>query len=290
MVETTMTITSDEEGARYADRFMGLRRKELLTLALAAIIANALIYNVFLSIGINGIYYSVLNTFEVSVIIWVAIFIAFKFIWNIPDASITLADRVASALVLLMCLAPLGPLTWVSASIFGAYLICTARTDITSYQFKAGWILLALTVPLFWGRRLFSAFANFFLSLDSLLVAAVTQTERIDNLVAMPNGGGYLQIAAPCSSMANVSLAILCWVIFTQTYSVRWKWRNIGWAGLACISVIAINIARISLIGFFPAYFEILHGPIGQTVVSWADVIVLYFICSYGVRHARAAA
>jgi exosortase/archaeosortase family protein len=151
---------------------------------------------------------------------------------------------------------------------------------------RAGWIFLALAFPMFWSKRLFNILAEYFLSLDAILVSSITHTQRISNLVEMPGGDGFLEIAPRCSSMANVSLAVLCWVLFTQTRRTEWRPANIVWCSAACLLVIVINVTRISLIGFFPSYYDLLHGDVGSTITNWLTVIAVFAVCNYGARRA----
>ena len=266
-------------------RWLGLSRSELFAVTFALGFLNAIIPNIISGIQVYGIFYSVINTFEISVIVWLAALFAVQYALSGDLGAITNLDRAVCIFMLLVSVAPLGPIMWIFNTLFAFYLILGAgRSDMIR---RCGWITLAITVPMFWSKRVFNVFSEFFLSLDAELVSSITGTSRISNLVPIPNGEGYLQIAAPCSSVANVSLAILCWVIFTQTTGVRWRIRNVAWCAFACISVVAINVSRISLIGFYPDKYELLHGPVGATVTSWLTIIVVLTVCFYGVGRGR---
>lgn len=261
----------------------GLTRSELFTLVFLVAVCNALLPAISEGIARDGLGYSMLNTFEVSAIVWAGIYLGLSHSSRIVPSQIHRLDEIVAATILLACLLPLGPFAWVVLTGFAVYTILSAE-DMMTQQAHAGWVMLAVSVPMFWSKRLFNFFADFFLSIDARLVSAITQTDRTANLVDMPGGKGVLQIAAACSSMANVSLAILCWVLFTQSNNVRWRPRNLAWCVLACLSVVFINVTRISLIGFFPHYYDLLHGPTGSTVVSWLDVVVIGTICYFGIK------
>jgi hypothetical protein len=265
--------------------WLGLRRAELVALIFIICALNAMVPTVVGGVVNDGLVYSVSNTFEVSAIVWMAYFLGVNFCLKDVTSSVKPMDKLVAALAFLGCLVPLGAVTWILLSAIALYTVATSR-DSESLT-KAGWIYLAITVPMFWSKRVFNLFSDLFLAIDASLVSRITHTERTGNLVAMPGGEGFLQIAAPCSSMANVSLAILCWVLFTQGSGVRWRPANILWCAFACASVVAINVTRISLIGFYPHYFQLLHGPIGSTVVSWLTVAVVLAICYFGVKRDR---
>lgn len=233
----------------------------------------------------DGIFFSLINTFEISAIVWGAIFIGIHYALQGAATRIPLAERFALVGIAIACFIPLGPGRWVILSALSILMIW--REPALDPLSRASWIFLAVSVPMFWSKRLFNVFAEFFLSLDAMFVSSITQTARVSNLVAMPKGSGFLEIAPRCSSMANVSLAILCWVIFTQTAKLRWQPRNLLWCAAACGSVVMINVTRISLIGFFPDKYELLHGAVGSTVASWLTVAAVMTICYYGVGRGR---
>lgn len=258
-----------------------LRRPELMALLFILATANALLSNIVNEIVEDGIVFSILNTFKISAIVWLAILVVIKYLLHEEDQPVTRTDRWMAVVIVICSLAPLGPAMWIVVSAYALYLILLSRP--TDMCHRAGWIIFAVTIPMFWSKRIFYFFAESFLALDAVLVSSITGTERNSNLVVMPGGAGYLQIAAPCSSFANVSIAILCWILFTQAEGERRKARNILVCITACIAVIAINVARISLIGFYPSQYELLHGPIGSAAASWVTVIVVLVVCYYGV-------
>lgn len=267
-------------------RLLGLAKPEALALVFSLLAANALLSKIATGVARDGWIYSVGNTFEVSVIVWAGLFLGLRYAWQVSAEPLSVADDVVIVGALVACLLPLSPLTWPVLSAVALYFIVTAKSS-QSAQSHAAWIFLAVTVPMFWSRQLFSVFSDFFLSIDASLVASITGTERVSNVVAMPNGAGFMQIAAPCSSMANVSLALLCWVLFTQANNTRWKPKNMLWCGLACLCVMAVNVTRITLIGYFPEHFELLHGPIGSSVASWSSLLVVVGVCHLGMKNDR---
>jgi hypothetical protein len=69
---------------------------------------------------------------------------------------------------------------------------------------------------MFWSRLLFQYFANFILEIDASLVAWLLGTERTGNMHRFANDAGYLVIFPACSSLANISLAFLCWITVSE--------------------------------------------------------------------------
>jgi exosortase/archaeosortase family protein len=266
-------------------QWLGLSRNEIFAVGLIVGTANAIMPNIIGGVVKDGLIYSIANTFEISAIVWAAIVLGIH--WSLfgDGKRISLTDRLAFLVIMASSFLPLGPFMWIFLTAYSLYAIFSSQRQGGLY--RSGWIYLAITIPMFWSKRIFNIFADFFLSIDARLVSLITHTKRISNLVAMPDGSGYLQIAAPCSSMANVSLAVLCWVLFTQANGVRWKPENVFWCACACLAVVAINVTRISLIGFFPDHYELLHGQVGATVVSWLTIVAIFSVCYYGVKRGR---
>ena len=267
-------------------RWCGLTRAELLSSLYVLSTANALLPLIVGGIANDGLIYAVLNTFEVSAIVWGGLVLGIAYSLR-GDGSVRLGDKVLSVVTVLGCMLPLGVATWGFVTLVALYGILSSRRKAGDWQYRAGWAFLATTVPMFWSKRLFNLFSETILAVDATFVSSITQTERISNLVAIPGGKGYLQIAAQCSSLANISLAVLCWVLFTQATGVRWQIANLVWCSVACLAVISINVIRISMIGFYPHYYELLHGPIGNTVASWMTIFTVLTICYYGVGRGR---
>jgi len=80
----------------------------------------------------------------------------------------------------------------------------------TEAQHLGATILLATTVPMLWSRLFFDLFANFALDVDASLAGWMLGTHRTANMVEFADHSGTLVIFPSCSSLANVSPALLC--------------------------------------------------------------------------------
>jgi exosortase/archaeosortase family protein len=122
------------------------------------------------------------------------------------------------------------------------------------------------------------------LSVDASLVARVLGTHRAGNMVEFADHSGTLAIFPACSSLANVSLALLCWVTVSQYLQHKWRSLDIFWCALACSSVVAVNVIRISLMGISPHYYQFMHGPFAESFVGTMMLILIVGISLLGVR------
>ena len=121
-------------------------------------------------------------------------------------------------------------------------------------------------MPVLWSRLLFQFFANLVLQIDASLVGWILGTHRTGDIVEFADGSGVLVILPACSSLANMSLAFLCWVTVSQLVGHKKSAYDLLWCLLACISVIAVNVTRISLMGLSQWHYITVHGP-------WGDVV-----------------
>ena len=182
-----------------------------------------------------------------------------------------------TALVIL----PIGPLSWIAVTGLSLYVI--ASTDIDTSR-RGAIILFATTVPMLWSRMLFQFFANFILAVDASLVSWLLGTERNGNFVEFADHSSQLVILPSCSSLANVSLALLCWVTLSQLVSHKRSIYDLFWALLACAAVIAVNVARITICGLSEWHYATFHSQWSDAVTNIIILCLIGGICAFGVR------
>ena len=77
-------ITSSEVGGK----LLRFTMAEYFSIVLLAAVCNALLPTIVNGISADGVLYAILNTFEISVIVWVGIFIGIRYALQIPDERI----------------------------------------------------------------------------------------------------------------------------------------------------------------------------------------------------------
>jgi exosortase/archaeosortase family protein len=264
--------------------FVRVDRTTYYFLVCGLVLGNALYSPIIYYISHGDIITALLNTFGISAIAWFGLWAAMSLLATKTNDRPTALDYAVGAASLLVAFLPIGSATWVFITALAPYLILTSR--VRSPIYRAAWIMMTLTVPLFWGRRIMQLFADYILAGDAMLVSAITNTARRGNLVDMPGSDGILAIYAPCSSFANVSLALLCWTVMTQIRRVEWRPVHVFWCLAACLTMVAVNVSRISLIGFFPQHYHFLHEGYGSALFSWASMLACYAVCNRGTLRA----
>jgi hypothetical protein len=106
-----------------------------------------------------------------------------------------------------------------------------------------------MTIPMLWSPLLFRCFSDAILEIDAYLVSQVLGSSQNGNMVRFADRAGEPVILPPCSSIANLSLVVVCWVTMSQMVAHRPTLRDLIWCSLAGASVVAINVTRLSLMG-----------------------------------------
>jgi len=245
--------------------------------------ANGLCAAVVAAINHGGWQDAAVNSFDVSAIVWISLIAGILLIR--PRARLKQISKVDLWLgfgcFVLICI-PAGPPSWIALTILSASLLLGEHSPS---QRRGAIIVLATTVPMFWSRLCFQIFADTILSIDASLVSWLVGTARSGNMVEFVEGPGYLVIYPTCSSLANMSLAVLCWIAFVQLLDHKWRNIDIIWGMLACLAVVAINVIRMGLMAQSLDYYEAVHSNRGDVIANIIFLVAVLGICLRGVRH-----
>jgi hypothetical protein len=219
---------------------------------------------------------------DINAIIVFACFAGVSAMLSEEKDEIRSADLLVGLIFLAFVILPIFPVSWVAVTGLSLYILFFARGG--SGRRRGAVILLVLTVPMLWSRLLFQLFAKPILDIDATLVAWLLGTERVGNMVGLVDGSGYMVVLPACSSLANMSLAFLCWVSVTQWAQHRWSAMDLLWSSLACASVIAVNVTRISLMGLSHSHYEAIHSESGDLVSNSVMLALMVGFSVFGAR------
>ncbi|WP_439360879.1 hypothetical protein [Bradyrhizobium sp. DASA03007] len=258
-----------------------LTRGEFFAGLFALACASGLASRVIQSIHRFGLMDALLGTFEISVIVWISCAAGVSLVLKDRTIGIRSSELVLGATVVLLAVLPIAPVSWLAVTALSLYIINTA--DVSSSR-RGALILLATAVPMFWSRLLFQFFAEPILRIDASLVGWILRTHRSGDIVEFADASGVLVILPACSSLANVSLAILCWVTLSQLVSHKKSAYDLCWSLMACFSVIAVNVTRISFMGLSQWHYSKFHSPWGDAVANTTILGLMIGFCMLGVR------
>src|SRR5271166_6481708 len=259
----------------------GLSRREFFGGLLILGCANGLSSRITEEVNAVGWAGALLNTFDISVIVWISCCVGVALVTSDKSGRANAVDFAVGAAFLLLVALPISSLSWVATAAICVYLL--ANTNGASTR-QGAVILLATTVPMLWSRLLFKFFANPILNVDAFLVSWMLGTNRSGNMVEFADHSGELVIFAPCSSLANVSLAILCWVTVSELAVHKRSAYDIFWCFLACASVIAVNVARMAMMGVSESLYDRVHSNFGNALTSLIITVITIAICVTGTR------
>ncbi|RXG96235.1 hypothetical protein EAS62_11530 [Bradyrhizobium zhanjiangense] len=224
---------------------------------------------------------ALLGTFEISVIVWASCAAGISLVLQDKSIGIRSSELVLGTAFVLLAVLPIGPLSWLAVTALSLYIIGTA--EVSSLR-RGAVILLATTVPMLWSRLLFQFFAEAILRIDASLVGWLLGTRRTGDIVEFADGSGVLVILPACSSLANVSLALLCWVTLSQLVSHKKSVYDLLWSLMACFSIVAVNVTRISVMGLSQWHYATFHSSWGDAVANTTILSLMIGFCMLGVR------
>lgn len=244
--------------------------------AQAAQILSALHYNSTID--------SIMGLAGISAVVWTAMYAALRIGLDQSDGRLRGADAAILSAVIALSFLPVSLAAKFGLLLCGIYLFISSAPSGSSR--RVALILLALTGPLLWGRLLLQLFAVPILSLDARLVGLVTGTEVAGNTVRFGGQHGRMLIGDACSSVHNISLALVLWTTAAVLFRIRIDRRYLAVGALMMIWMFLLNIARLATIGLRPEDYIYLHNGAGAAMFGWAGLIGVAAIAGVGVVHA----
>jgi hypothetical protein len=225
--------------------------------------------------------HALINTFEISAIIWIACIAGVSLVFRERTPGVGQLDLAVGAGVVFLVILPIEPLSWIAVTSLSLYILVSR--DVATSR-RGSFILLATTVPMLWSRVMFHLFANVILGADASLVSWLLGTHRIENAVEFSDSSAQLVIFPGCSSLANVSLAVLCWVTLSQLVCHRKTMYDLSWCFLACALVVAANVTRIAILGLSQWHYATFHSPWGDAAANVIILGLIVGVSALGVR------
>ena len=229
----------------------------------------------------SGMALALFDTLGVSTVVWAAAVVGIVLLWRSRPRPLAAVDGIAGLFASACFLAPAPFMGWLGIAAIGAHLRLSPRSDAPAR--RAGTVFLALTIPVLWARILFASASNTILGLDARLIGWVVGTRSHGNTIDLANGTGVIFLEPACSSLTNLSLVILCGVLFVKGQGCRWSAGAVAAIAAAGAVTVAINVLRIALIGVMPQHYAEIHGLPGAAIATWATIAAMLAIFSYGI-------
>lgn len=147
---------------------------------------------------------------------------------------------------------------------------------------RIGVVALALTSMLIWGRAVLVLAGGPVLSLDASFVAWLAGTTAQGNLVYFAGEAQPFVIGFGCSSMDNMTLAVLFWAAMTQLLRIPLDRRSVLLCVVAMGANLFVNVLRLTVIAHKQQYYEYWHSGPGGMLFAWAGLAVVAVIVGVG--------
>jgi hypothetical protein len=251
--------------------------------------ANGLEVYVVNSIVTQGWFLALQDLFGVSAVVWIACFAGANLLYSSrPDEAIKTPDAVVGLAVLALTILPFERISWFALTALSLYMLYVSPAQ--SFRRRGALIALAITGPMLWGPALMLIFGPTILKADAVLVSGVIGTDHVGNVFSGAIGSDgtptrYV-IYPDCSSLRGMSVAVLAFVTITNALGIAWSTRHFAFGLLATLSVVVVNVGRLSLIGLFPLHFSVIHGMPGSAIAAWLSLALVIAISLVGVGRA----
>jgi exosortase/archaeosortase family protein len=231
---------------------------------------------------------AILDLGGVSAIVWFAIGILFVLASDTatPSPAVRPADKAVFGLTLVLSFIPLNFAAAIGLLLCGAYLALCSPGG--SAERRIALVLLALTGPLIWGRFLLALIGPFLLRIDAALAGLLAGARVQGNVVSLAGGQGNLYVALGCSSVHNMSLAVLLFVAVTQALRLRFTPLLLLTGAGAALMMATVNVMRLATLARFPEHFELFHTGWGGSLFGAVSFIAAGAIIAWGA-HAELA-
>lgn len=179
----------------------------------------------------------------------------------------------------------------IAVMVLGAWEILRRPRDV---NYRAGIIIfIAAGARELWVATAMKMLSPVLLHIDAVLTRTTLgwlgHPSIVTGNLIETDQGMILAVLMTCSSFANISLALLTWLVLTRWLRPTFKRRDLVAALLVTLSVIVINLTRLTIMGLGPFDYELAHGPIGQTSTELAILLATLGVTHWGLSNGSAA-
>lgn len=281
-----MTAAAAGEQAPAAERLANHPQlSRALILAGAGVLAavNALGDQIVTAFG-NAPLLVIADLADVSAILWFAMFAAVKIGWESDRDPLRRSDWLLVSIVVVCSVIPMSVLARAALATCALYALTTTKRGEPAR--RVALLLAALTGPLVWGPLILYFFAGPVLAFDAHIVAHSIGSSVDGNLVQFAHSPQAFLIGPGCSSIHNLSLAVILWCTAVTLFDLPLDGRTYAFGVAMMALMFAINIARLCAIGLFPGDFDFLHSGMGAALFSWTGFLAILIVAGLGTRNA----
>jgi exosortase/archaeosortase family protein len=240
---------------------------------------SATIFGSFAGFGWRG---ALLDLSGVSAVFWFALYAIFMLArGEAPRAAPHRGDLWIAAIVVGLACWPSARAAAIGVLISAVYLARRPGSDPRAVPMSV--ILFALSGMLVAGPVLIALAGPYLLSLDAHFVGWLADVATTGTTVRFAGDQDVFTIGVPCSSIHNVSLAVILWASLTQLLDYRVTPRLIALCGAAMAAMIVVNGLRLAAIAHYRGSFDWLHDGLGAQLFGWASLAAAGLVIGVGL-------
>lgn len=247
-------------------------------------VAHALVRPAVVLVEEVGVWTAAQQLFGVNPALYTATLIILLLMRRAELISIRWSDVAVAALYLLGLMFPSATVSWLMLVLLALWLwrgrcggpdISAAATIM---------LLMALREPVLSAVMLL--YGEELLTVDTYLASLLPMRGDAvwaQNNILMGGEGVKLVVLSGCSSLANLSYALLFWYSVSRYFGGRISTAALLAGALVVLSVVGLNVIRLALMGHSASGYAAMHTEQMNGVISLAMLIVVVTISCLGV-------
>lgn len=248
-------------------------RAQLFALVIAVLAPNAVAAKVLQSFWETGAGPTIGSGLGVSWTFWLAAAACLRLAWTEAPAPIRAFDVWLAAGCVVAALVPISQASGLACTGLGLALLLDRRSGVRLKA--AALVLLAISIQVLWSRLMMLFFIGPIADFDAHAVGLLIQRPVVGNEVMFVDGSQKMSILAACTSVQNVSLALMLYVAIVRTVRPSPRIAEL-WALLGLFAtVVVINLGRLVLMAQSAPMFEMMHGGVGWSLAEAAITVAV---------------
>lgn len=248
----------------------------------AVLTINALAGRVISFAGDNGLLSTVIGLGGVSALVWFALFVIDRLSFAPATADLSSRDWLIAAGCAILALVPSSPAAGLGVFLAGAYLLATSAAHTS--ERRLSYLALALSGVFLWGKLALNFLAVWVLPIDAFLASAIAGADFSGNVVYSGDQNARFVVSQGCSSLVNISFAILAWVSITQAFDVTLERRDLPFGFAVIVAVVSVNLARLAVMFAWPETFDYVHEGPGRAYFAFGSAAAAVVASLIGVQ------
>jgi exosortase/archaeosortase family protein len=247
-------------------RLATLGRRRLFALTIGILVANAVATKIINALVLLGPANALASGLGLSWAFWLSFALCVRLAAIEEDRAAEPLDLWVCGACLAAAAVPISPVSSLACTALALFLLFD-RTKGVLLKASA-MVLLAISVQLLWSRLLMLFFVGPVADLDAHLVGLIIHRPVHGNMVEFADGSHRLSILEACTSVQNASVALMLFVAIVRTFRPKPRASELYFLLGLFVSVVVVNLIRLTLMAQNIEMFHLVHGDIGWPVIN----------------------